>query len=159
MTMTTKLYKLSNRQKDKLKELAKKFRWDEESQKSHEEHARRKEFGEYPYDTPCGCYGHPHCGCDDPYYCPEEQEYYFLEWESVWDEEKQKVVEIQVDVRDKPEPIFRGFEFSFCDKHGVNWEDVDCRYPSLNEGKEELILENMFRPTQTPVEFYFDKGE
>ena len=66
----------------------------------------------------------------------KEQKYCFLEWEEAWDEEKQKVVEIQVDVRDKPEPIFRGFNFSFCDKHGVNWEDIDSRYPFLNKDKE-----------------------
>ena len=153
------LYKLSNRQKDNLKELAKKFKWNEERQKSHEEHARREEYGEYPYDTPCGCYGHPHCGCDDPHYCNDTQQYCWEQWEEVWDEEKQKVVEVLVDVRDKPEPIFKGFHFSFCDKHGINWEDIDSRYPFLNKDKEKEKLIKMFRPFQTPVEFYFDKGE
>ena len=116
----TILYKLSDEQKDKLKELAMKFKWNKSEQEYHEKYARGYEYQEYPYNTSCGCSGSPHCGCEDPYYCPEEQKYCFLEWEEVWDEEKQRVVEIQFDVRDRPKPNFKRFYFTFCDKHGEN---------------------------------------
>ena len=60
-------------------------------------------------------------------------------------------MEVEVDIRNKPEPVFRGFVFSFCDENGVNWED--SRYPMLNKGKEKSRLIRMFRPPQTPIEF------
>ena len=105
---------LNDRQKDKLKELAINRKWNKEQQLFHEECARTTSYHEFPYETPCGCYGHPHCGCDDPHYCHETQQYCWEQWEEVWDEKQQKMVEVLVDVRDKPEPIFEKFYFSFA---------------------------------------------
>ena len=144
--MSQFFHTLDDRQKEKLKELAIKFRWNPDEQKFHEECARTTLYNEYPFETSCGCSGSPHCGCEDSHYCHETQQYCWYEWEEVWDAKQQKVVEVEVDIRNKPEPVFRGFAFSFCDENGVNWE----------EGKEKSRLIRMFRPPQTPIEFYFD---
>ena len=71
--------------------------------------------------------------------------YCFLEWDEVWEEEKQKVVDIQIDVRDIPKPIFKMFHFSFCNKHG---ENIGIR-------KEKRNMTRIFNPTKPQVEFKF----